>query len=401
MTAPLADITVLAVEQFGAGPWATMQLAELGARVIKIEDPRAGGDIARYVPPGQSGEDSLYFETLNGGKQSLSLDLRCAAGREALRAVVPGADAVFSNLRGDHTARLGLRYADLADVNPRIVCCALTGYGMTGPRAATAAYDPVIQALAGWMTLTGEPDAPPAKTGISLVDFSAGYVCAIALLAGIHRARRDGLGCDCDLSLHETALSLLTYMGTWSASLGVEPVRHPNSAHQTVVPFQNFLTADGHIAVACAKQHFWERFAQAIGRDDLLADVRYEDFAGRDRHRESLLSELGATMHTRTTAEWLPVIEAAGVPCAPINDVAAALRDPQIEARGGLVGYEHPTLGSVRRVASPLRVADAPAEARPAPRRGADSEAGMRDLAGLDDAAIGDLAERGAFGGVA
>ena len=398
MTTPLADVTVLAIEQFGAGPWATLQLADLGARVIKIEDPLAGGDIARAMHPGQSGEDSLYFETFNGGKQSLSLDLRCEAGQEAFRAVVRGADAVFSNLRGDQPARLGLRYADLASVNPRIVCCALTGYGMTGPRAAAGAYDPVIQALSGWMSVTGEPDSPPQKTGISLVDFSAGYVCAIALLAGIHRARRDGEGCDCDLSLHETALSLLAYMGTWSATLGVEPVRRPNSAHQTLVPFQNLPTADGHITIACAKQHLWERFARAIGRDDLLADPRYADFAGRDEHREALLAELGATMHTRATADWLALIEPAGVPCAPINDVAAALRDRQIEARGGLVGYDHPSLGHVRRVASPLRMADAPREAGPAPRRGADTDAVMRELGGLETPAIDGLRRRGAFG---
>ena len=398
MSAPLADVTILAVEQFGAGPWATLQLADLGARVIKIEDPLARGDVARFMHPGQSGEDSLYFETFNGGKQSLSLDLRCEAGQEAFHAVVRGADAVFSNLRGDQPARLGLRYADLSRANPRIVCCALTGYGMTGPRAATGAYDPVIQALSGWMSVTGEPDAPPTKTGLSLVDFAGGYVCAIALLAGIHRARREGAGCDCDLSLHETALSLLSYIGTWSATLGVAPVRRPNSAHQTLVPFQNLATADGHITIACAKQHFWERFARAIGRADLLDDPRYADFAGRDEHREALLAELGATMHTRTTADWLALLEPAGVPCAPINDVAAALRDPQVEARGGIVGYDHPTLGRVRRVASPLRVADGPREAGPAPSRGADTDAVMRELGGLDDAAIGELRRRGAFG---
>jgi crotonobetainyl-CoA:carnitine CoA-transferase CaiB-like acyl-CoA transferase len=398
MTAPLADVTILAVEQFGAGPWATMQLADLGARVIKIEDPGAGGDIARSMHPGQSGSDSLYFESLNGGKQSLVLDLRCEAGREAFRALVPRADGVFSNLRGDHTARLGLRYSDLAGLNPRIVCCALTGFGMTGPRAATGAYDYVIQALAGWMSITGEPGAPPAKTGPSLVDFSSGYVAAIALLAGIHRARRDGEGCDCDLSLQETALSLLSYIGAWSATLGYEPVRHPNSAHQTIVPFQNLPTADGAITIACAKQHFWESFARAIGRDDLLADARYADFAGRDRHRESLLAELEATMRTRSTAHWVAELEPAGVPCAPINDIPAALRDPQFEARGGLVGYEHPTLGNVRRVPSPLRMAEAPREAGPAPRLGADTDAVLQELGGFDEAAIEQLRSRGAFG---
>jgi crotonobetainyl-CoA:carnitine CoA-transferase CaiB-like acyl-CoA transferase len=398
MPAPLADITILAVEQFGAGPFATQQLVELGARVVKIEDPAVGGDVARYVPPGQRGEDSPYFESFNGGKESVSLDLKTEAGYEAFLALVAGADAVFSNLRGDQPARLRIRYDDLRAANPRIVCCALTGYGLTGPRAATGAYDPVIQALAGWMTLTGEPGAPPAKTGLSLVDFAAGYVSAIALLAGIHRARRDGEGCDCDLSLHETALSLLTYMATWSATLGVEPVRRASSAHQTLVPFQNFATADGHIAIACAKQRLWERLARAIDRDDLLADPRYANFAGRDRHRDALVAELEATFRSRGTADWIARIGPTGVPCAPINDVAAALRDPQAEARGCLVAYEHPVLGTVRRVRSPLNVADAPLPARPGPARGADTDAVLRELGGLDGAGIAALRARGAFG---
>ena len=167
---PLADLRVIALEQFGAGPWATMQLADLGAEVIKIEDPRSGGDVARYVPPFQAGEDSLFFETFNRGKRSISLDLRVPAGRAAFEDLVRHSDVVYSNLRGDQPERLGLTHAALAHLNPRIVCCSLSGFGSTGPRADEGGYDYVMQGLAGWMSVTGEPDAPPTKTGLSLVD---------------------------------------------------------------------------------------------------------------------------------------------------------------------------------------------------------------------------------------
>ena len=209
MSLPLADVRVLAVEQFGAGPWATLQLADLGADVIKLEDPTVGGDVGRYVPPFQDGEDSLFFETFNRNKRSISLDLRHDRGREVLLDLVGAADVVFSNLRGDQPRRLGLMYDQLRAANPRVVCCSLSGFGMTGPRAAEGGYDYVMQGLAGWMSLTGEPDGPPTKSGLSLVDLSGGYVAAIAILAGLWRARRDGVGCDCDISLFETALAEL------------------------------------------------------------------------------------------------------------------------------------------------------------------------------------------------
>ena len=181
---PLADVRVLAIEQFGAGPWATLQLADLGAEVIKIEDPASGGDVGRYVPPFQEGEDSLFFETFNRNKKSISLDLRDPAGRDRFEELVRVSDVVFSNLRGDQPAKLRLRYDDLKHLNPRIVCCSLSGFGMTGPRAAEGGYDYMMQGLAGWMALTGEPDGPPTKSGLSLVDLSGGYVAAIALAGG-------------------------------------------------------------------------------------------------------------------------------------------------------------------------------------------------------------------------
>jgi crotonobetainyl-CoA:carnitine CoA-transferase CaiB-like acyl-CoA transferase len=395
---PLADVRVLSVEQFGAGPWATLQLADLGADVIKIEDPSSGGDVGRYVPPYAEGEDSLFFETFNRGKRSISLDLRNPQGRAVFEDLVRDADAVFSNLRGDLPARLGLRYADLCTVNPRIVCCSLSGFGMTGPRASEGGYDYVMQGLAGWMSLTGEPDGPPVKSGLSLVDLSGGYVAALALMAGLWRARRDGVGCDCDIALFDTALAELMYVGTWTATAGYEPRRHRNSAHPSIVPFQNFETADGWIVIACPKEKFWHALCDVLGRPDLVADDRFADFAGRDRNREALLAELDVAFATRTTAAWLEALAAAGVPCAPVNDVVTALADPQAVARGAIVEAEHERYGTVRTIASPLRVGD---EARPvqrAPRRGEHTADVLAELCGYDSAEVEALAASGAFG---
>jgi len=356
VTLPLADVRVLSIEQFGAGPWATLQLADLGADVIKIEDPASGGDVGRYVPPFQDGEDSLFFETFNRGKRSISLDLRRPSGRSVFEDLVRHADAVHSNLRGDQPERLRLRYADLRDLNPRIVCCSLSGFGMTGPRAAEGGYDYVMQGLAGWMSLTGEPDGPPTKSGLSLVDLSGGYVAALALLAGLWRARRDGVGCDCDIALFDTALAELMYVGTWAATAGYEPPRRRNSAHLSLVPFQNFATADGWIVIACPKEKFWQALCAVLGRPDLATDERFADFAGRDEGREELLAELDAAFAARPTAGWLEALAAAGIPSAPVNDVAAALADPQALARGSVVEAEHEHFGTVRTIASPLRV---------------------------------------------
>src|SRR5215471_6556104 len=311
---PLADVRVLAIEQFGAGPWGTLQLADLGAEVIKIEDPASNGDVGRYVPPFAEGEDSLFFETFNRNKLSVSLDLRHPDARGVLEDLVRVSDVVYSNLRGDQPARLRITYDDLKDVNPRIVCCSLSGFGMTGPRAAQGGYDYMMQGLAGWMSLTGDPDGPPTKSGLSLVDLSGGYASVVALLAGLWRARRDGVGCDCDVSLFETALHELMYVGTWTASRGYAPPRRRNSAHPSIVPFQNFATADGWIVVACPKQKFWEALCGALGQPELAADERFADFAARDRNREELLTILDAAFAGRTSGEWLDVLAKAGVP---------------------------------------------------------------------------------------
>jgi crotonobetainyl-CoA:carnitine CoA-transferase CaiB-like acyl-CoA transferase len=398
MTLPLADVRVLAIEQFGAGPWATLQLADLGADVIKIEDPTVGGDVGRYVPPFQDGEDSLFFETFNRGKRSVSLDLRHPLGRDVLEDLVRATDVVFSNLRGDGPAKLRLRYDDLKHVNPHVVCCSLSGFGMTGPRSGEGGYDYIVQGLAGWMGLTGEPDGPPTKSGLSLVDLSGGYVAALAVVSGLWRARRDGVGCDCDISLFDTALAELMYVGTWAATKGYEPPRRRNSAHPSIVPFQNFATADGWIVVACPKEKFWRLLCDALRRPDLAADERFADFAARDRNRDVLLPELDAAFAARTTADWLAQLGAAGVPSAPVNGVPEALADPQAVARGAVVETEHERFGTVRTIATPLRVGPETRTPSRAPRRGEHTEQILAELCGYEPARIAELARAGAFG---
>jgi crotonobetainyl-CoA:carnitine CoA-transferase CaiB-like acyl-CoA transferase len=395
---PLADVRVLAIEQFGAGPWATLQLADLGADVIKIEDPASGGDVGRYVPPYQEGEDSLFFETFNRNKRSVSLDLRHPQGRAVLLDLVAGVDAVFSNLRGDQPRRLGLTYDDLREANQRIVCCSLSGFGMTGPRAGEGGYDYMMQGLAGWMSLTGDPGSAPTKSGLSLVDLSGGYVAAIAIMAGIWRARRDGEGCDCDLSLFETALAELCYVGTWAASRGYEPPRRTNSGHPSIVPFQNFKTADGWIVVACAKQKFWLRLCEALGRPELANDPRYREFADRDRNRRELLQILDAAFMERQTDDWIELLTAASVPNARINSVSEALLDPQAHSRGAVVELQHPQLGPVRQVATPLRVGADPNPIALAPGRGEHTRDVLRELCGYGAARISELEAAGVFG---
>ena len=398
MTLPLADVRIIAVEQYGAGPWGSLQLADLGAEVIKIEDPQSGGDVGRYVPPFQDGEDSLFFETFNRNKKSVSLDLRAPRGREVFEALVAKTDAVYSNLRGDQPLKLRLTYGDLSAVNPRIVCCSLSGFGMSGPRAGEAGYDYIMQAMAGWMSLTGDPDGPPTKSGLSLVDLAGGYVAAIALLSGLWRARRDGVGCDCDVSLYETALHELMYIGTWVATGDYVPRRMAESAHPSIVPFQAFQTADGWITVACAKQKFWERLCQALDRTDLLEDPRFADFAGRNIHRDELLPTLRAAFRERTTDYLIALLSRAGVPHGPVYEVPEALEDRQAKARGDIVEIDHPHLGTIRQIASPLRLSGEPNPLERAPFRGEHTDEVLRDLCGYSTEEIAALRADGTFG---
>ncbi|TDD70720.1 CoA transferase [Jiangella aurantiaca] len=395
---PLEDVRIIALEQYGAGPFGSLHLAHLGADIIKIEDPSVGGDVGRYVPPFAEGRDSLFFESFNRNKRSITLDIRRPEGRAVFEDLVRYSDAVYSNLRGDVPAKLRIRYADLAHLNPRIVCCSLSGFGMTGPRAAEPGYDYILQGLAGWMSLTGDPDGPPEKTGLSLVDYSGGLVAAIALLGGLHAARRDGLGMDCDVSLFDTAIAMLTYPATWYLTAAHRPARLRRSAHPSLVPFQIFPAKDGWLVIGCAKEKFWRRLATALRRPDLLTDPRFGTFARRLEHREELQAILDAEFRVRAVPEWLELLTAAAVPCGPVNDVDQALRDEQAAARELIVTTEHPRFGTVRQVASPVRVGDKQFEQRRAPLLGEDTDSVLRDVLGYDDSAITALAEAGAFG---
>lgn len=379
---PLADLRIVAIEQYGAGPFGSVHLADLGAEVIKIEDPTSGGDIGRYIPPYQEGEDSLFFESFNRNKRSISLDVRTSVGRAAFEDLVRVSDVVYSNLRGDVPAKIGINYEDLKKINPSIVCCALTGFGMTGPRLAEPGYDYILQGIAGWMDITGEPSGPPTKSGLSLVDYSGGLVAALSILAGVHAARRDGKGMDCDVSLFDTAISMLTYPAIWNLNGDFEPVRTHNSAHPSLIPFQTFQASDGWIIIACPKEKFWQRLVQVLGRPDLGDNESYATFADRRRNSAALLRVLDEIFLTKSATMWLNTLRAASVPCGPVQSVSQALSDEQTLARGMVVETEHPRFGTIRQVRSPVRVGEDEPEYRRAPTRGEDADYVFGDLLG-------------------
>ncbi len=395
---PLEDVRILALEQYGAGPFGSVHLADLGAEVIKIEDPRTGGDVGRYVPPFQHEQDSLFFETFNRNKKSIQLDLANSAGRRVFEDLVRVSDVVYSNLRGDVPEKIGITYATLGQLNAAVVCCSLSAFGMTGPRRDEPGYDYVLQGIAGWMDLTGEPGGPPSKSGLSLVDFSGGLVAGTAILAGLHAARRDGIGGDCDVSLFDTAIAMLSYQATWHLTGGYQPERKGRSAHPSLVPFQAFPTADRWIVVACAKEKFFARLVAALGRPELSTDPRFVDFPARGAQAGQLQDLLDDIFTTRTATVWLDTLRAAGVPCGPVNDVAEALLDPQTRARDLIVTTEHPHFGRVEQVASPIRVGSEAPTYRRAPQLHEHADQLLETLLHLDGPTIRGLADQGAFG---
>jgi len=398
-TAPLHDLRIIAVEQYGAGPFGSLQLAELGAEVIKIEDPHAGGDVGRAVPPHAAQGDSLFFETFNRNKRSITLDLDHPEGRGVFERLVRVSDVVYSNLRGDVPAKLRITYDDLKHLNPRIVCVSLSGFGMSGPRMTEPGYDYILQGLAGWMSLTGDPEGPPTKSGLSLVDYSAGLAAATSLLAGVHAARRDGVGMDCDVSLYDTAVGMLSYVATWNLTAGVEPTRMPNSAHPSLVPFQAFRARDGWFTVACAKEKFWRRLAVVVGHPEWTTpESGFADFAGRRERSRELLAMLDELFLERTVSEWVEALRAAGVPCGEVRTVKQALEDEHARERGLVVETEHPRFGIVRQPAAVVRVGERPAVQRRAPRLNEDETYVLREVLDLEDDKAVQLSTNGAFG---
>ena len=394
--APLAGVRIVAIEQYGAGPFGTMYLADMGAEVIKIEDPGTGGDVSRWIPPGRSGSDSLFFEAFNRNKLGLTIDLKTTAGREVMERLVSSADAVFSNLRGDQAERLGLTYETLGAINPAIVCVALTGYGRGGASARWPGYDALIQAEAGWASLTGAPEEPPTKSGLSLADYVAGLTAALGLMVGVFDARRTGKGRDVDTNLYDSALAMLSYPATWFLSSGFVTERRPLSAHPSVVPFQFFATSDGYLAIAAPKEKFFRTLVTAMDLPEIAEDPRFTNFESRDRYRESLLEILGGRFAERTTEAWVTRLRGL-VPVAPVRTLAEATDPDELRSRGMLAEYEHPSFGQVRSIGLPLTLGGYSPTYRRGPALNADQAEILADL-GYDDAAIRRLRDEGAFG---
>jgi crotonobetainyl-CoA:carnitine CoA-transferase CaiB-like acyl-CoA transferase len=394
--APLRGVRILAVEQYGAGPFGTLYLADLGAEIIKVEDPGSGGDVSRYIPPGQEATDSLFFEAFNRNKRSLALDLKNPAGREVFERLIESADAVFSNLRGDQPERLGLTYEQLRHLNPRIVCVALTGYGRTGAAARLPGYDALIQAETGWAALTGAPDDPPTKSGLSLADYVCGLTAVLGLMVALYDAQRTGLGRDVDTNLYDSALAMLSYPATWYLSSGFVTERHALSAHPSVVPFQFFATAEGHIALACPKEKFFIALVEAIGLPELAGDPRFVSFSARRQYRSDLLEVLDARFAERPANEWVAILRGV-VPVARVRSLEEALQIEGLQDRDMLAEYPHDIFGRVRSVGLPLKLGRFSAQYRPAPKLGGDTDA-ILDSLGYDSLTRSDLRKRGAFG---
>lgn len=374
MSLPLEGVRIIAVEQYGAGPFGTQHLADLGAEVIKVENPAEGGEVGRMVGPYffEPG-DSHFFQSFNRNKKSVTLDLKSTEGRRLFEALVGTADAVFDNLRGDLPEKLGLTYEALKSINPAIVCCHLSAYGRTGPRKAWPGYDYLMQAEAGYCALTGEPGGPPARFGISIIDMMTGTTAAMALLAALVSARATGLGRDIDTSLFDVALHNVNYLGTWYMNDGITTDRAPRGAHPSLTPSQMYRTKDGWIFVMCNKEKFWPIFTAIIDRPGWATDPRFATFKARLEHRDALTVEMDEALSARTTAEWMESF-AGKVPAAPVYDVAQALDSSYVRDQGMIVETPHPVRGQIRTLACPVRVPGETLPLRPGPRLGAHND---------------------------
>ncbi len=390
MTLPLKGVRVLAAEQYGAGPFGTLFLADQGAEVVKIENPGTGGDYCREVGPYffDNGE-SQFWHTFNRNKLSLTLDLGSEEGQGVFHDLVGSADAVVSNLRGDVPAKLGLTYDALKDHNPKLVCAHLSAYGRDGPRAAWPGFDYLTQAEAGYFTLTGEPDTPPTRFGLSIVDLMTGLGLAYSVLAGITRARASGDGGDIDLSLFDVALFNTSYPATWYLNEGVVQERLARSAHPSLTPCQLYHTKDGWLYIMANKEKFWPVLCEAVGRPEWGDDARFATFSERLDNRALIEEMLDGALSERTTAEWLDVF-AGRVPAAPINDLRQALENPFVTDSGRIQTMELDGHGPFRMLDSPIRCGDDETPANPAPKLGQHTEQILRGI-GYDDARLDEL----------
>jgi crotonobetainyl-CoA:carnitine CoA-transferase CaiB-like acyl-CoA transferase len=361
----LQGLLVLDLTRVLSGPFATMTLADLGADVVKVEQPGQGDDTRQWGPPFQGGE-AAYFLSVNRNKRSLAVDLKSAEGLLAVRELALTADVLVENFRPGTAERLGLGYEELSKTNPGLIYASISGYGQTGPDSGRAGYDAIAQARSGIMSVTGEPDGPPVRVGVSSADLVAGMWATIGILAALHEKQRSGLGQWVDISLLDGSVSWLTYVSSGYFASGEIPRRY-GSAHPTIAPYQAFPTADGFVMVAVGNDGLWRRFAAALDRQDLISDERFATNPSRVAHRDILIPLIERSMIGRTTADWVKLLDQAGVPVGPIQTVDEALSDPQVLARGMVAELQHPTAGPLRVVGCPIRLTRTPATVRTAP----------------------------------
>ena len=382
---PLQGLRILTFEQYGAGPFGTQQLADLGAEVIKVEQAGSVGDYLRalgpyYVgnKPGES-DAGLFFQSLNRNKKSLSLNIRSDDGRRVLHELVATADAIAGNLRGDVPEKLGLTYEQLKKVNPAIVCAHCSAYGRTGSRREWPGYDYLMQAEAGYLTLCGEPDSPPARFGLSLVDYMSGQNMALGLVSAVLKARETGQGRNIDVSLYDTAVFNLSYLAAWAMNTEYEPDRAPRSAHPSVVPCQLYRTADGWIFIMCNKPDFWPVLCELIGRPELANDDRFVDFDTRLKHRDALTEILDGTLSTQSTSHWMGLF-AGRIPAAPVLTPKAALASEFFAERQLSQTLTASQGDAFKVLAQPIQTGDDRSDDRAAPVMGQDTDDLLADL---------------------
>jgi crotonobetainyl-CoA:carnitine CoA-transferase CaiB-like acyl-CoA transferase len=369
MAGPLSHVRVLDLSRIMAGPWAGQVLADLGADVVKVERPGAGDDTRAWGPPflkdaaGRETRESGYYLSVNRGKRSIALDLGAAEGQEIVRALAARSDILLENFKVGALARYGLDYASLKGVNPRLIYCSITGFGQDGPRRDQAAYDFMIQAMGGLMSVTGEADGRPGggpqKVGVPVVDIMTGMYAAIAVLAALARRHETGAGDYIDIGMLDVQVGFLANQAM-NYLLSGRPPRRSGNAHPNIQPQDVFACRDGAMALVVGNDGQYEKFCAAIGRPDLVTDERYATNAGRVHNRENLKRAIEDTLAQGAVADWMAKIEAAGVPCAPINTVPMALAEPQVQHRGMLRDLPHPAAGTVPQVVSPMRFANAP-----------------------------------------
>ena len=401
----LSGIRVLDLSRVLAGPWAGQTLGDLGADVIKIERPGQGDDTRSWGPPfardeaGEPTRDAAYYFCANRNKRSVAVDLAQPEGQALVRQLAASSDVLLENFKLGNLAQYGLDYASLSAINPRLIYCSITGFGQTGPYAPRPGYDYLIQGMAGLMSVTGRADgedgAGPVKVGVAVADVLTGLYASTAILAALQARHRTGRGQHIDLALLDVGVASMANQTMNYLYARQSPQRMGNS-HPNLMPYQDFPTADGHMILAIGNDSQFARFARTVGHGEWADDPRFATNAARVAHRDTLAPLIAQVTATRGTREWVAVLEAANVPCGPINTMAEVFADPQVQARGMQLDLPHPRLGHAPGVASPIRLSDTPVSYRRAPPTlGQDTRSVLRERLGLDDAALDALASQG------